>query len=212
MRRMQVDERTWRRVRIIVLDSISYRIIGIGRSLTAPPSHTTVHTDHVYGGVRQSKSTWQMSFDQKIIAPCHNPGFIPYPLGQRFPLDGCITWVLHGEDLPLFSSPLGEPSGPSEITSPNMPSADFSPLVKKHYYSFSQFRSHATSQGTKETSRGKTQNFPCVDARFIKHAPLADGGLCGHVPTRPERTTPRIRFLFVAPHLWIGPPPDPTSR
>src|SRR6266508_3352 len=24
--------------------------IGIGRSLTAPPSHTTVHTDHVHGG------------------------------------------------------------------------------------------------------------------------------------------------------------------
>jgi len=24
--------------------------IGIGGSLTAPPSHTTVHTDHVHGG------------------------------------------------------------------------------------------------------------------------------------------------------------------
>jgi len=28
----------------------SSQLIGIGRSLTAPPSHTTVHTDHVHGG------------------------------------------------------------------------------------------------------------------------------------------------------------------
>ena len=32
------------------------------------------------------------------------------------------------------------------------------------------------------------------------------------MPARPGCTTPRIRFLFVAPHLWIGLPPDPTSR
>ena len=50
--------------------------------------------------------------------------------------------------------------------------------------------------GTWETSWGKTQNFPCVNARFIKHAPFADGGLRSHVPARPERTTPHIRFLF----------------
>jgi hypothetical protein len=49
-----------------------------------------------------------------------------------------------------------------------MPSADFSPFVKKHYYSFSQFPSHATSQGTVEISRGKTQNLPCVNAGFLK--------------------------------------------
>ena len=66
--------------------------------------------------------------------------------------------------------------------------------------------------GTWETSRGKTQNFPCVNAGFIKHAPFADGGLRSHVPARPERTTPHIRFLFVAPHFWIGLPPDPASR
>ncbi len=29
----------------------------------------------------------------------------------------------------------------------------------------------------------------------------ADGGLCCHVPARPECTTPQIRFLYVAPRL-----------
>src|SRR5437879_1190111 len=36
----------------------------------------------------------------------------------------------------------------------------------------SQFLPHAESQGTRKTSRGKTQNCPCVSAGFIKHAPL----------------------------------------
>ncbi len=93
-----------------------------------------------------------------------------------------------------------------------MPSADSSSAIDVDFSTPSQFRSHATSQGTKETSRGKTQNLLRVNAGFIKHAPLADGGLRGHVPTRPERTTPPIRFLFVAPRLRIGLPPDPTSR
>ena len=52
--------------------------------------------------------------------------------------------------------------------------------------------------------------------RFIKHAPLADRGLRGHVPTRPERTTPLIRFLLSriesgtgsAPRFWIVADPE----
>ena len=89
-----------------------------------------------------------------------------------------------------------------------MPSADFSHAVKVDSSSLSQFQSHATSQGTWEISSGKTQSFLRVTAGFIKHAPLADGGLRGHVPTRPGRTTPHIRFLFVAPRFRIGLPPD----
>jgi hypothetical protein len=103
---------------------IKLKLIGIGGSLAAPPS-TPQYVRVTYTAVRQNKPTWQMSVDRKMIAPCTNPGFTPFPLGQRFPLDGCITWVLHDEDLPLFSSPRGEPFGPSEILSPNMPSADF---------------------------------------------------------------------------------------
>ena len=93
-----------------------------------------------------------------------------------------------------------------------MPSADFSPAVNVDPSTFSQFQSHATSQGTEEISRGKTQNLLRVNAGFIKHAQITDGGLHGHVPARPERTTPLIRFLFVAPRFWIGLPPDPVSR
>jgi hypothetical protein len=93
-----------------------------------------------------------------------------------------------------------------------MPSADFSHAVRLDRSTLSQFQSHATSQGTWEISRGKTQNLLRVNARFIKHAPIADGGLRGHVPARPERTTPLIWFLFVAPRFWIELPPDPTSR
>ena len=52
-----------------------------------------------------------------------------------------------------------------------MPSADFSHAVRIDPSTLSQFQSHATSQGTWEISRGKTQNLPCVDAGFIKHTP-----------------------------------------
>jgi hypothetical protein len=93
-----------------------------------------------------------------------------------------------------------------------MPSADFSHAVRVDLSPLSQFQSHATSRGTWEISRGKTQSFLRVNAGFIKHAPVADGGLRGHVPTRPGRTTPHIRFLFVAPRIRIGLPPDPVSR
>ena len=67
-------------------------------------------------------------------------------------------------------------------------------------------------RGTGETSRGKTRNDPRVDAGFTKHTPIADRGLRGHVPARPGCTTPRIRFLFIAPRFCLGLPPDPTSR
>jgi hypothetical protein len=93
-----------------------------------------------------------------------------------------------------------------------MPSADFSHAVRVDLPSLSQFQSHATSQGTREISRGKTQSFLRVNAGFIKHVPFADGGLRGHVPTRPGRTTPHIRFLFVVPRFRIGLPPDLASR
>ena len=64
-----------------------------------------------------------------------------------------------------------------------------------------------------ETSRGKTRHFRCTSAGFTKCIPTtADGGLRGHVPARPRCTTPHIRFLFIAPQLWIQLPSDPASR
>jgi hypothetical protein len=87
-----------------------------------------------------------------------------------------------------------------------MPSADFCNAVKDDRSSFS------CSLNTLQTSRGKTLDFPCVDAGFIKRTPFADGGLRCHVPARPEYVTPHIQFLFVAPQACVGLPSDPTSR
>ena len=67
-------------------------------------------------------------------------------------------------------------------------------------------------RSTAEISRGKTRHCRCIDAGFTKCIPTADGGLRGHVPARPECTTPHIRFLFIAPQLWVQLPSDPTSR
>ena len=59
-----------------------------------------------------------------------------------------------------------------------------------------QYLSHTSRINTVQASRGKTQSFPCVNAGFIKHTQITDGGLRGHVPTRPGCTTPHIQFLF----------------
>jgi hypothetical protein len=62
-----------------------------------------------------------------------------------------------------------------------------------------------------EVSRGKTRYLRGLDAGFTKGTPTAEGGLRGHVPARPRCLTPPIRFLFIAPPLRIGLPPDPAS-
>ena len=89
---------------------------------------------------------------------------------------------------------------------PTMPSADFCEVVRGDYSTLSP------SQDTPQISRGKLSYRRCIDAGFIKYAPAVDGGLCGRVPTRPKRTTPRIRFVSLAPHLRSTLPSDPTSR
>jgi hypothetical protein len=67
-------------------------------------------------------------------------------------------------------------------------------------------------QDTLQSSRGKLSYLPRIDAGFIKHAPTVDGGLCCRVPARPERTTPHLRFVSLAPHVRSTLPSDPTSR
>jgi len=64
----------------------------------------------------------------------------------------------------------------------------------------------------RKISQSKTQNVSLTATGFIKHTPLRMEGLRGHVPARLECATPRIRFLFVAPRIWIGLPQDPISR
>ena len=116
-------------------------------------------------------------------------------------------WGLFALGFPSCHYPASIPVIPNM---PTMPSADFCHTVK---FDCSHL-SHAISRkrlamAVWQTSRGKTRNCRCVNAGFIKQHPNVDGGLRGHVPTRPGCPTPRIRFLFVAPHLRIGLPPGP---
>ena len=68
-------------------------------------------------------------------------------------------------------------------------------------------------RSTGETSRGKTRSCRCIDAGFTKCiSTAADGGLRSYVPARPRCITPHIRFLFVAPQLWVRLPSDLTSQ
>jgi hypothetical protein len=95
---------------------------------------------------------------------------------------------------------------------PTMPSADSSHGIRDDSSSLSQFPWHATSHGTWEASRGQLSYRRCIDAGFITHSPCVDGGLCCCVPARPGCTTPRIRFVSLAPHLRSTLPSDAPSR
>ena len=85
-------------------------------------------------------------------------------------------------------------------------------LTSPRYSAFVSKRPASRFRSTGEISRGKTRYLHCMDAGFTKCTPFADGGLRGHVPARPGCITPHIRFLFIAPQLRIGLPPDPASR
>ncbi len=87
-----------------------------------------------------------------------------------------------------------------------MPSADFCPAVRVDYSALSG------SFHTGQISQGKTRYLRGIGTGFTKCIPIADGGLRGHVPARPECITPRIRFLFIAPPFRIGLPPDAVSQ
>ena len=92
-----------------------------------------------------------------------------------------------------------------------MPSADSSVEISPAYAALSPFPWHATSLGTAEASRGKLSYRPCIDAGFIKHRPLVDGGLRCCVPL-PRRYHTSYPFVSLAPHVRSTLPSDPTSR
>ena len=93
-----------------------------------------------------------------------------------------------------------------------MPSADFSVAVRIDRSILSQNSvARDFSKGTMEISQGKTRNFQCVDAGFIKHTPLQMEDFvvtCPLVPSVPHLrsgscTSPRIfglGFLQTPPH------------
>jgi hypothetical protein len=95
---------------------------------------------------------------------------------------------------------------------PTLPSADSSPEISADYSVLSPFLWHATSLGTGEVSHGKRSYRQCIDAGFITHSLLVDGGLHGRVPARPDYATPRIRFVSLAPHVRSTLPSDIASR
>ena len=102
------------------------------------------------------------------------------------------------------SRPPFRPSARSRV--PTMPSADVGGAVREDPSALSPVTD------TPQISRGQRSYRRCRDAGCITYAPAVDGGLRGGVPTRPERTTPHIRFVSLAPHLRSTRPSDPTSR
>jgi len=139
------------------------------------------------------------------------------PRGSRSCLSDAIPRLDTMVTAPLLQSPLGAPFGPSSRGVAAQPiccpafrhwgasialpaSGLLCPLLTSPGRSVTVSR-HPVLADNREISQGKTQIVLHVDAGFIKHAPSADGGLRGHVPARPGRTTPHIRFLFVAPRI-----------
>ena len=191
------------------------RLFGIGRSLAAPPSHTTVHTGHVHGGSADwvnAQSILPVRTNRSVISGRANVGFIPATGLAPYGLAGCSAVVPWQATSPLFQSPLGEPFGPSATRATYYALCRLLPFVRLGSRLAQLAWVNSLAPTARQISRGKTQNCPCISAGFIKHAPWKDGGLRCHVPTRPERVTPQIRFVYLAPHFRIGLPSDLTSR
>ena len=126
-------------------------------------------------------------------------------------------------DFPSLSIPsrgtvraFGKPFVAQRLGFPTTPSADFCPAVKAGFPSFSRCRFRVDD--TWQISRGKTRIIPRVDAGFTTctlagvATGAVDEGLRGHVPARPERATPQIRFVYLVPRFRLGLPPHPASR
>jgi len=173
---------------------------------TAPP--TPPYKRVTYTAVRQIKSKPAQCAPSTEASSITEPAAV-HPIKAECPTDALPPLPDHR--LPLSFNPLAENrSGlrSCDLLCPLQTSACRSARLAPRSVCVGQL----TSANNRQTSQGKTRYFPCVDARLIKHTPCADGGLRCHVPTRPGCTTPTIGFLFVAPHLWIGLPSDPTSR
>jgi hypothetical protein len=116
---------------------ISEGPIGIERGLAAPPSHTTVHTDHEYGGSADSVRVGYIYPNRSVLSRCasrkvipdagHKPNTSPdavLPLRHRRRL--LSTVQAFGGVRPPGSS---GPAGPGSLPPPPLPSADCSQLV-----------------------------------------------------------------------------------
>ncbi len=150
--------------------------------------------------------------NRSVISSRTNVGFIPATGLAPRGLAGCSAVVPWQATSPLFQSPRGEPFGPSATRATYYALCRLLPFVRLGSRLAQLAWVNSLAPTARQISQGKTQNVPRVDAGFIKHAPRENGGLRGHVPARPERATPQIRFVYLAPRFWIELPSDPTSR
>lgn len=157
-----------------------------GTLVAANSPERAKHVGSLQRSLQQVRET-----NRSVFSPQPRPGFTLWRR-QRQPklLDRCSARARHEATSPLI------PFGPSRLVPllcPLLTSARRSKRIAPP--------SVQLLPDTLQISQGKTQNFPCVGARFIKHTPIAEGGLRCHVPTRPGCTTPHIWFLFVAPQF-----------
>jgi len=152
--------------------------------------------------------------------------------GQRELPDGCRTAARPGMTTPLLQAPLGAPFGPSVIggaarpiccpalrpwgASLASPAWDLlCPLLTSADRS-ERLPPPSPRRDSRQISQGKTQNVPREDTGFIQHTPLRMEDFAVIPPVAglvPGVLHPAwAGFLCVAPRVWIGLPPDPTSR
>lgn len=113
---------------------------------------------------------------------------------------GSLTWRLRLSLPPPFS--LGVPTNLA-CAGPPMPPADVCEAGRGDAAARSPMPGHPADLP-------RSAVLPSIPRRRIDHVcPMVDGGLCGCVPTRPERTILRLRFRVSRPapsfHASFGP-------
>jgi hypothetical protein len=148
---------------------------------------------------------------ERLLLP-RQPRFHPRPRtcvpGPRRMHDRCSL----ASDFSSLSTPRGEPFRPSVTRVTYYALCRLLPFVQLGSRLAQLAWVDSLAPTTRQTSRGKTHHCRCVDAGFTKCIPTADGGLRSYVPARPGCITPHIRFLFIAPQLWVRLPSDLASR
>lgn len=193
-------------------------LIGIGRGLAVSPSHTTGHTGHVSGGSAESirvirHPNWSVVSQRASReflpgartdqTPRRMPSHRSTPGSYPSPPFGPSAYPRCGLAYPLPRLSALECLTSFACAEPTMPSADFCGVVREDCSSLSPIKD------TPQISRGKLSYRPCIDARFIKHRPIVNGGLCCRVPARPDGTPPHIGFVSLAPPVRSTLPSDP---
>jgi hypothetical protein len=187
-----------------------------------PPSHTTGHPGHVSGGSADDLRVKRHP-NRSVVSRRASRQFIPDAGHEAQPLAGCPLAAPPQATPPLHRSglrstrvaawplryPAFRPWGASRASpAPGL----LCPLLTSAERSGRIAHPSVPSRDTPQISRGQLSYRRCIDAGCIKHRPFVDGGLHGCVPARPERTTPPLRFVSLAPHLRSTRPSDPTSR